>query len=213
MALQLLCTVILTFLFGLVVCFAGYRFFLFLLPLWGFFAGFALGTGVVTSLLGDGFLATTTSWVVGFVVALVFAVLAYLFYAVAIAIFAGSFGYALGAALLGLLGITTPWLVVPVGIIFAIIAIAIMFLLNLQKWIIVAFTALAGAATIIGSVLLMLGVIPLESLGTASVRSAIANSPLWLLMWVIVAVAGIFVQIRSTTRYAYVAPQAMQRTF
>ena len=36
-----------------------------LLPIWGFFAGFWLGAQTITWVLGEGFLATTTGWVVG----------------------------------------------------------------------------------------------------------------------------------------------------
>ena len=71
------------------LCFAGYRFFLILLPIWGFFFGFGFGLQTMQALLGDGSLATITRWVVGFIVALVFAVLAYLFYIAAVAIIAG----------------------------------------------------------------------------------------------------------------------------
>ena len=212
MALQLLCTVTLAFIFGLLLLFAGYRFFLFLLPFWGFFAGFALGAGVVTNIFGDGFLATTTSWVVGFVIAVIFALLAYLFYAIALAIFAGSFGYALGAAFLGLFGITTPWLVVPIGIVVAVVAVAVMFLFNLQKWIIIAFTAMAGAGAVIGSIMLMFGQIPMDSFNRATIAGSIQNSWLWVLVWAVLAIIGAFLQIRSTSRYVYVAPEPMGRT-
>ena len=56
------------------------------------------------ALTGDGTFATVTGWVVGLVVALVFAGLAYLFYYAAIAIFAGTVGYTLGAAAWGIIG-------------------------------------------------------------------------------------------------------------
>ena len=66
--------------FGAVVAFAGYRFFLVLLPIWGFFFGFGLGAQTIQALFGEGFLSTITSWAVGFGVAVVFAGLSYLFY-------------------------------------------------------------------------------------------------------------------------------------
>ncbi|MBV9323828.1 MAG: hypothetical protein JO352_08595, partial [Chloroflexi bacterium] len=39
----------------------GYRFFIFLLPIWGFFFGFGLGAQAVQALFGDAFLSTVTS--------------------------------------------------------------------------------------------------------------------------------------------------------
>jgi len=213
MALQLLCTAVLGVIFGLVVCFAGYRFFLFLLPIWGFFAGFALGAGAIANWFGEGFLATTTSWIVGFVVALVFAVLAYLFYAIGVAIFSGSIGYALGAGVLGLIGIIAGWIVVPVGIVCAVIAVLVTFMFNLQKYVIIAFTAFGGAASIIGAILLMFGRIPLEELGRSAVQLAISDSWLWMIFWLVLGAAGVFWQMRSTTTYVIEERTYMQRSF
>ena len=89
MSLELLCVSMVAILFGALLAFGGYRFFLFLLPLWGFFFGFGLGAQTVQALLGEGFFGTVTGWVVGFVLALIFAVLSYLFYYFGVAILAG----------------------------------------------------------------------------------------------------------------------------
>ncbi len=43
MTFELFCATLIAVLFGLAVAFSGYRLFLFLLPIWGFFAGFAIG--------------------------------------------------------------------------------------------------------------------------------------------------------------------------
>ena len=106
MTLELLCMALIAIVFGLTVAFYGYRIFLILLPIWGFFFGFGLGAQTITVLFGDAFLATVTGWVVGFVVGVIFAVLSYLFYIVGVAIFSGSFGYALGIAIMGAIGLT-----------------------------------------------------------------------------------------------------------
>ncbi|MBV9322255.1 MAG: hypothetical protein JO352_00545, partial [Chloroflexi bacterium] len=64
-------TGMLALLFGMLLLFGGYRFFIFLLPIWGFFFGFGLGAQAVQALFGDAFLSTVTSWVVGFVIAVI----------------------------------------------------------------------------------------------------------------------------------------------
>jgi hypothetical protein len=64
---------------GALFCFAGYLAFRLIIPLWGFFAGFAFGAGLISSITGDGFLRTLLGWAVGLGCALVFALLAYLF--------------------------------------------------------------------------------------------------------------------------------------
>ena len=89
---------ILAVVIGLAFCFGGWRFFLLLLPIWGFVVGFGLGSEVVRAIFNDGTFATLLSWIVGFVFAVVFAVLSYLYYYAAIAILAGMVGYAIGAA-------------------------------------------------------------------------------------------------------------------
>jgi len=113
--MELLCATLIALLMGLAICFGGYRLFLFLLPIWGFFFGFALGAETMQALFGVGFLATVTSWVVGFIVAAIFALLSYLFYAVGVALVAGSLGYALGAGFMNLINLDWNWLVWLVG--------------------------------------------------------------------------------------------------
>jgi hypothetical protein len=106
--------------FGAAVAFAGYRLFLFLLPVWGFVAGFLLGAQTLQALFGTGFLSEVSSWVFGLIVGLLFAVLSYLFYIVAVAVLAGTFGYALGVGLMGALGIDFGLITWLVGIVLAV---------------------------------------------------------------------------------------------
>ena len=85
---------------GALFCFAGYLAFRLIIPLWGFFAGFAFGAGLISSITDDGFLRTLLGWAVGLGCALVFALLAYLFYEVAVVVAMGSIGFALGTSIL-----------------------------------------------------------------------------------------------------------------
>ena len=89
MAFEILCMATIALLFGLAVVFSGYRLFLFLLPIWGFFTGFVLGAQTIDFLFDAGLFATVTGWVVGFFVGLLFAALSYLFYAVAVGVIFG----------------------------------------------------------------------------------------------------------------------------
>src|SRR3954470_4298478 len=102
--LSLACTGMIGLLFGAVLAFSGYRFFIFLLPFWGFFWGFGLGAQSIQAIFGTAFLADVTSWVVGFFLGVLFALLSYLFFAAAVAILAGSLGYVLGIGIMGALG-------------------------------------------------------------------------------------------------------------
>ncbi len=74
MGFELFCITLIALLVGVAICFNGYRWFLFLLPIFGFFFGFVLGLDTMQSLFGVGLIGTATGWVVGFIVALIFAV-------------------------------------------------------------------------------------------------------------------------------------------
>ncbi len=198
MTFEIFCMSMIALLVGLVIAFNGYRLFLVLLPIWGFFFGFGLGAQTIQTLFGGGFLATTTGWVVGFVVALVFAVLSYLFYMVGVALFAGSIGYALGVGLMGLIGLDTGFLAWLVGIILAVIVAAVVILFNIQKWVIILLTALGGAGVLIGTFLMALGVVSVNDLGAGAVSAAIGNSFWWLLGFIVLVVLGFLAQVRTS---------------
>jgi Domain of unknown function (DUF4203) len=202
-----------TFLIGLLAlvigaafCLAGYRFILILLPIWGFFAGFSIGASAIANLFGGGFLATTSSWLAGFVVGLVFAVLSYLYYYFAVAVLGASVGYMIGTGFMALLGIQPGVLTVVVGVLGAAVLAGVVLYLNVPKLLLIVLSALGGAAIMIAGLLLILGRIPLEALRYGVVGSVIQDSWFWLLVWLVAASVGLVVQWESTQRYT-VEPQ------
>jgi hypothetical protein len=197
MGFELFCATLIALLVGLVICFGGYRLFLFLLPVWGFFFGFFLGAQTMQALFGMGFLATVTSWVVGFVVGAIFGVLSYLFYVVGVAILAGSLGYALGAGFMNLIGLDAGLIVFLVGMVLAIVVAAVTILFNLQKYVIIIATAVGGAAATIGTLILGAGGVALARLFENPIRRMLEGSPIWTILFLILAIAGIVVQIRA----------------
>jgi len=201
MGFEVLCATLIALFLGLVVVFAGYRLFLTLLPIWGFFFGFALGAQSLQLLFGVGFLATVTSWVVGFFVGAIFAVLSYLFFAFAVAVISGSLGYALGAGFMGLIGVDWNWLVWLVGIIVAVVVIIATFWFSLQKYAIIVATAVGGAGVIVGT--LMFGFIgmTLAKFVENPIRFALNDSPLWTIVFLVLVVLGIVAQIYSTRSF------------
>jgi hypothetical protein len=86
---------------GAAVCFAGYKFFLFLLPLFGFVACFWLGSAAIVQLFGSGFLSDVTSWVIGAVCGVILAIGSYFFWYIAIVALAGAVGAWLGEGIVG----------------------------------------------------------------------------------------------------------------
>ncbi len=142
---------------GVVLLLWGYRAFLVMLPIFGFFAGLWLGAHTISVLFGAGFLADVTGLVTGFIIGLVFALLSYLFYGVGIALVAGAIGYGLGVGLMDAIGLDFWLIAVPVGIVLAILAIVLTFRFNLQKYVIIALTAIAGANALALAALLLFG--------------------------------------------------------
>jgi hypothetical protein len=197
---------------GLAFCFAGYRLFLVMLPIWGFFAGFWLGAEFTTLLLGTGFLATTSSWVIGFVAGLAGALLSYLFYTIGVGLVAAGFGVALGSGFMAALGFQWGLLSVLVSLVVAVVMVVLTLGMNLQKFIIIAITAIGGANAILLSVLLLLGRVSLESLRMAggSIGPLVRDSWFWVIAWLVLAIAGVVVQIRVNRSYEFSREQYVQ---
>ncbi len=202
---QILIAVLFALLLGAGFCFFGYRIFLVMLPIWGFFAGFWIGAEATALIFGAGFLGTTTGWVVGFVVGLVTSLLSYLFYFIGVALVAAGFGAALGSGFMALLGFNGGFLVAIVAIVCALIIAGITLIFNLQKFVIIAITAIGGANAILLSGLLLFGRVSLDSLQSAgsSIKPVLQDSWFWLIVWLILAAIGIVVQIRTNQTYTF----------
>lgn len=201
MAFELFCMTLIGLLFGLIVVFGGYRLFVVLLPIWGFFFGFGLGAQTVQVLFGGGFLATITSWVAGFFVGALFAVLSYLFYLAGVALLAGSAGYGAGVGILTWLGLDFGLIVWLVGIIAAVVLAIVVLRFNIQKYAIIVITAFSGTSTIIFTLLAAFGKLSVAELLILPVARAINNSFLWLLFFVVMVAGGIYIQLRDTRSF------------
>lgn len=192
-------------LLGAAFCLAGYRFFLVVLPIWGFFGGFWLGAYSVSLILGGGFLATTTGLVVGLVVGIIGAVLSYLFYLVGVVIIAASFGGSLGSGVMGALGFDPGLIMAVVTIVSGLVAVGLTLLLNLQKLVLVMFTAMAGAVLVVLAGMLVFGQITPAQLqsGANLIQPIFQGSWFWGLVWLALAVLGAVVQFRTSMAYEF----------
>jgi hypothetical protein len=190
--LAVMITSLIALFFGFAIAFGGYRLFLILLPITGFIFGFGLGAQSVQAAFGDGFLATGTSWMIGFLIAAIFAFASYFFYFFGIGLLAFAIGYSAGVGLLGAIGLDFGILAWFVGVGLGIGAVFVTFWLNLQKYVIIAATAILGSMIIIGTFLYMFGGVPTGLLLNNPVRAALASSPLWMLTFLaMVAVAAV----------------------
>lgn len=183
---------------GAAFCFGGFRFFLLLLPIWGFVVGFNVGVDAMTALFGDGTFATVTSWLVGFVLALLFAVFSYLYYYLAIALLGGSVGYVIGTSAWGLIGNEYGLVAFVIGLVCAVaLAIAVL-ALNVPKYLVIVLSALGGAAAILAGWFILIGKIPSDNIHWTQVGALILDNWLYLIAWGALVALGIVVQVAST---------------
>ena len=192
-------------LLGAAILLAGYRFFLVMLPIWGFFGGLWLGAYAVTLIFGTGFLATTTGLVVGFVVGIITAVLSYLFYMVGVLVIAGALGGALASGITSALGVDPGWIMSIVTVVGALIAAGLTLLFSLHKYVLIAFTDMAGAMLVVLAGMLAFGQVTVADLqaGGNAIQPIFQGSWFWGIVWLALAVVGGVVQIRASRTYVF----------
>ena len=198
---------------GLAFCFWGFRLFLVLLPIWGFVAGFLLGANAITMLFGGaaeaGLFATVTSWVVGILLGLLFAVLSYLYYWVAIILLGGALGYQLTLGVFEWLNLNPDgWIAFIAALVVGAVFAVGFFLLHMPAVLVIVATALLGAGATIAGVVVGLGLIPVEqraavfNAGIYGVYTLHDLSFIWLIAAIVLAFAGAIYQARSVADLA-----------
>lgn len=195
----------LALLFGLVFLLSGYRVYLVLLPVWGFFAGLWAGAEATSLILGTGFLGTVTGWIVGFILGIISASLAYLFHEIYLTIIAGAIGYAIGSGVMNALGLGPGLLSFAAGLVVGLVAVAVTLVFDLKKKALIFLTAMGGSNLIVLAFLLVFGRVSVDSLRAAgsSVAPILQDSLLWGLAWLVVALIGYGFQLRSQRDYTF----------
>jgi hypothetical protein len=189
-------------LLGAAFCFAGFRWFLLLLPIWGLFVGFTTGASAVALLLNEGFLASILGIVVGIVLALVFAVLSWFYWWGAILVIAGSLGYLVTHLVLEAIGFAadgflTAIIAIAAGVIIAFVALAA----NAPKYVAIILTAFAGASWLTAGIALVPGIIKTADLEKGPLVAVYQQGVFWVIVWGVVAAAGIIAQVQMTRRW------------
>lgn len=185
---------------GLAFCFRGYLLMRLVIPIWGFFVGFALGAGMIAAATDAKFLGTVLAWIVGLALGLLFAFIAYTYYAVAIVLAMASVGYLLGTALMVALDVEWNWLIVTVGIIVGLLLAVAAIVGDLPTTLLTVLTAMGGATAIVGGIMLLVNRLDVEDLGDDAVTSTINASWGWWLLYLVLAVAGILAQVTATAQ-------------
>jgi hypothetical protein len=131
----------------------------------------------------------------------VFAAIAYVYYAVSIAIAMGSIGFVLGASALVVLGVTWSWLIVLAGLVLGIALAIVAIAGDLPGLLLVVLSALAGASAIVAGVMLLTDVLDTEQITrSAAVTEELNDDWYWYVIWAVAAGSGMLVQIVSSER-------------
>ncbi|PTR26679.1 uncharacterized protein DUF4203 [Rhodococcus sp. OK519] len=185
---------------GAVFCFRGVPAMRFVIALWGAFAGLNLGAGLVSAITGDGVFATALGWIVGVLVAILFSVLAYLYYAVAVTLAMASVGFALGTAATVAVGVTWNWVIITVGVVLGVALAVLTLAVDLPAALLVIVSVLGGAVAIVGGAMLLTGVLDTADFDHASISETVDDDWWWYAAYLVLVVAGAVTQLRATGR-------------
>jgi hypothetical protein len=180
---------------GAFFCFRGWLAMRIVIPLWGAFAGFVFGAGLVDAASDDGFLRSVFGWILGIAFALVFAALAYFVYEVAITIAMASIGFALGTGLMTALGVSWSWLIVIVGVAVGLALAALAIFADVPAVLLVILSAMGGAVTIVGGLMLLFGAVDTADFGSTAVTERLDDDWWWYALYVVLALAGVAAQV------------------
>ena len=189
---------IIALLTGAVFCFRGYLAMRLVIPMWGAFAGFLLGAGIVS---GDaGFLGNALGWFVGLGLAIVFGVIAYLFYEVSVIIGMMGIGFVLGTSSMVAFGVTWSWLIVLSGVVLAVVLAFVAIVGDLPMVLLTILTALAGASTMVAGLMLLFGTVDLEEFDIGVTTEDVADNWWWFVVYGGLVVGGIIAQFTDVDR-------------
>jgi hypothetical protein len=184
------------------------------IPIWGFFAGFVFGAGIVAGFADEHFLGTVLGWVLGLVFAVLFAVLAYLYYYLAIVLAMGAAGFAIGSGIVVALGISWNWVVVLVGLALGLVVGLLSAFTNVPMLVLVLVGSIAGAVGVTGGVMLLVGSLNSADFSRGDFTDTVSNSLGWSVLLVVLAIGAIVLQLsqralmRRSTREVWYAESA-----
>lgn len=189
---------IIAILVGALFCFRGYLAMRGVIPIWGAFSGFVLGAGLMTSWTGDGFLSTTLSWIVGAAFALVFGLLAYLYYEVSVVIVMATIGFILGASVVTAIGVSWTWVIVLAGLATGVLLAIFAVVADLPMGLLTVLTAFAGASAMVIGTMLLFNIVSIGDFEDITTTERITDDWWWYAIYIGLAIAGIIAQVRST---------------
>jgi hypothetical protein len=184
-------------LIGALLCFRGYVTMRLIISLFGAFVGFLLGAGLVAGVTDSGFGQLAMSWLVGIVGAVIFGVLAYFSYQVAVVIGLAGIGFTIGTSVMAAVGVSSQMATIAVGLVAGALLAVIAVATDLPAVILVVLTALAGASVTVAGVMVIAGAIGLNRLTVDGVSAEMSGGWWWYVLYGGLALLGIVAQLRA----------------
>jgi uncharacterized protein DUF4203 len=188
---------IIAVLIGALLCFRGYVTMRLIISLFGAFVGFLLGAGLVAGVTDSGFGQLALSWLVGIVGAVVFGVLAYFSYQIAVVIGLAGIGFTIGTSVMAAVGVGSAVATVAVGLLAGALLAVIAIMTDLPAVLLVVLTALAGASVTVAGVMVIAGTIGINRLTAEGVGAEMSRGWWWYVLYGGLALLGIIAQLRS----------------
>ena len=188
---------IIAVLIGALLCFRGYVTARLIISLFGAFVGFLLGAALVAGVTDSGFGQLALSWLVGIMGAVLFGVLAYLSYQLAVIIGMAGIGFTMGTSLMAAFEVGSPTATFAVGVVAGIVLAVIAIATDLPAIILIILTALAGASVAVTGVMVIAGAIGLDRLTVDGVAAEMSQGWLWYALYAALAVLGMIAQFRA----------------
>lgn len=182
---------------GAALCFRGYLALRVVIAMWGALVGFFLGAGIIVGVTGEGFLASALAWATGLGVAILFGLIAYLYYAVSVIVGMGAIGFTLGTTAMVALDVNWSWVVALVGLGFGAVLALIAIASDLPMLLLTVLSALSGASILILGLLLMGGSLDRGALAATGTTLTADLAWWWNVLYAALVVVGVVVQLRS----------------
>ncbi len=195
MALETIFAAFIAILIGAIFCFGGHRWFMVLLPVWGFMTGFSIGAYGISNVYGESLLSLVVIIVAGAILGLLLAVIAYLFFPAAIILLGASLGYSAGELAMISFGFEPGLVPGLIGIIAAVILALLGVRFNLPKYVIIVSTSMLGSIAIIIGIALVTGNYSFQGSWQELLRYIFETSAALTILWIALAAIGLVVQV------------------
>ena len=203
--LQIILFSLLAIVIGAALILYGYRIFLVLLPVFGFFAGFWVGASAMQWTLNENFLATLFSIIVGIVLGIIFAIASYAIYFAGVAVVAFAFGAMIAVGIMTFIGFEAGAVVSLAALAAGVLLAILTFQKNLQKYFIMGIMSLGGGNLVVLGILVLIGQVSLELLRAKGdmIGPVLSAGTLWVIIWLGLAIAGLVYQIRTSSDFEF----------